>query len=781
MDSQHRSRRRFLQNTALLSASLPLAAFDTLGFTGRQNEKGRTSGFDFEGQEEYSIALKDNEALLRAGLLFRKIDLSGNAIQTTQLRVGETELLAGIAGDLRLRFYAASPNRKPPGLLLTKEQKTVWADPENALATEQPVEWKNLAGIDGRNIASFFRLVNKKVSPPQKGITRLHLAWRATAQTALKDVTLHIWYEIHEGYPAIRKWIEVSNNSAQWLKIDRFVIDDITLSAGFTTVTPLTPEERGAESSILAFSNDSRSAGLIAASEIPSALRKIHRGGAMGYADDLFEWVLGPSESFVSEPVFYFAFGGNSVITVSATSTSLDRAVETPFKDFLREAIGMRGQASSVPAPVWCSYSNFLTDLTDANMREQAGIAERTGFATFQLDEGWAATPGPGGSEPGPTFPRFESTCEYIRSKGMQLGLWISCFRGPEAKDLAAIPGGRCLPLFTNTKRGYGMSFSSAWRAYFANDLAYMRDKYGMTYVKMDLTNISKGDIAEDHESRTKKESLLRGLRGLLQASKRTAELAPDVWTQITHEIYWKTPGPPADIAALKHACAFHTSPNTYLGAGNGSKRVSADWNIDPAKMKEQLLQSCFEARQRFFNHRGLPLYSVEFYAAHAVNIKGSLTPQLQDRQVCSWLMGAPTVFAGDLSSLTQENVQHYRRRFDLLKRLQQQYNPYQYFQYSGVPEPTDTDWHWWGKLNPEGAGAVVVIRGNGGGEERTVNIPWVHAGKKYRLMALFACKALGTFTGSRLQKGAVKLSLPVYGQEIIEVAVIKPGAANPS
>jgi hypothetical protein len=36
---------------------------------------------------------------------------------------------------------------------------------------------------------------------------------------------------------------------------------------------------------------------------------------------------------------------------------------------------------------------------------------------------------------------------------------------------------------------------------------------------------------------------------------------------------------------------------------------------------------------------------------------------------------------------------------------------------------PTDTAWHWWGTLNDEGQGAMIVIRGSGGADSRKVNI----------------------------------------------------------
>jgi hypothetical protein len=770
MPGTNRSRRKFLQHTALMGAALPLAAFQKLSPDRPAGHEEESPGPENKASD-YTIAINGNTVQIAAGILSRSIDLAEDRIRTTSLRVDESELLSKPSDDFQLSFQQAMPDRRPAGLRLRPDQTTEWADAENASSKEQPVQWKELAAINGENCSGYFKLVAKKLHSPKKGVSRLHIRLRALENNNLKDVAINLYYEIYQGYPAIRKWIEIVNNGAQWLKLDQLVIDNVDIRPAFGLATPFTPEEKGAGTCIVSFSNPDRSSGIIAASEIPSALRKISTEGAMGYADEYFEWVIGPAERFVSEPVFYFAFHGQNIKTISGVSTALDRALEIPFKDFLRTAVGLRGLAAAVPAPIWCSYSNFLVTLTDADMRQQADIAARIGFVTFQLDEGWAKTPSPGGSEPGPGFPDFESTCAYIRSKGLQLGLWISCFRSTDSKDAAAIPDGRSLPLFTNTKRGYGMSFSSAWRDYFANDIVYMRDRYGMLYVKEDLTNISKGDIADSHESRTKKESLLRGLRGLLQVNRRVQEMAPDIWTQVTHEIYWKTPGPAADIAVLKYACAFHTNPNTYLGAGNASKRVSADWTFDPLKMRADLINSCWESRQRFYSHRGLPLYTVEFYAAHAVNIRGSLTTAVQDRQICSWLMGAPTVFAGDLSSLTEENIQHYRKRFDLLKKLQAAYNIYHYFQYSGVPAPTETDWHWWGKINEQGYGVVVVIRGSAGEITRAINIPWIITGKKYKVTALFSGKKAGSFSGAQLKNGAVKLALPVFGQEILELS----------
>ena len=176
-------------------------------------------------------------------------------------------------------------------------------------------------------------------------------------------------------------------------------------------------------------------------------------------------------------------------------------------------------------------------------------------------------------------------------------------------------------------------------------------------------------------------------------------------------------------------------------------------------------------ARSRFYAHRGLPLESIEYYGAATVNWKGSLTPQVQDRQICSWLMGAPLVYAGDLASLSKDNIARYKQRFGILKRLEKSYGIYRLFQYSGVPAPTDTDWHWWGKLTKKGYGAVVVIRGSGGKDQRAINVPWVQPETRYKVTALFQKKDLGAFTGKQLQAGELSIKLSPLGQEILELS----------
>ena len=547
-----------------------------------------------EDKHSVMISSTASGAAISAGALSRTLAFDGGNVRTTDIRVDGTAITLGPSSEFAVTFQRAVPNQRPQGLKPGESEAVVqeasFAAGTDALnvkehasnASSQTTQWADPMTVKGSHLGASFDILTHRISQTPSGGYRLNVHARATKGEMLNGVSIDLYYEVYPGFPVIRKWIELTNNSPNWLKIDGLVIDDIELEAAHSSKTLLTPDERGACSSVIAFGTPDRSRGVIAVSEVPSALRSISDTGAMGYSAENFEWVLGPSEGFTSEPVFQFAYGGKVEKTLSGISTPLDRAVEGSFQRFLEKHIGIAADTNGIPAPLWCSWSNFGPLVDDTNIREQADLAQKAGFVGFQIDAGWARSFTNtnwdcGGSEPDiRKFADFDATCRYIVSKGLKLGLWVSCFRNPEAADLKALPDCRSLPEIKRGE-GVGMSFSSPWRDYFADDVVYLHDRYGVTYVKQDLTDIKFGDIAEGHESRTKKESLLRGLRGLLEAQDTIRRRAPEMRPELTHEIYWGTPGTPCDVAALKHACSFHIPPNDYSGCGPNKQRPNSN------------------------------------------------------------------------------------------------------------------------------------------------------------------------------------------------------------
>jgi hypothetical protein len=726
------------------------------------------------------LAVSDQEVRISAGILERALDLTNGNLRTVHLRVNGQELLAGPAFEVSVTITRAEPNARPQGLQpgeggsidsVKTFQPGQHVDPAayDDARLGQTTRWVEPVRIQASRWADSFALAAPQVSAPRADVSRLTVRAHARQGSALEGLVITVVYEVYQGAPVVRKWVEIANEGTVWRKIEQLMIDDFVLAPAISERVPLTPAGYGVQPSMIGFSSSDATFGVIAASEIPSALRTIADSGALGYHPAMFEWVLAPGAQFVSEPVFLYAFSGPVEQTISARSTPLDRVVEGPFQRFLSRHIGIVGERLPCDAPQWLTWANFGPNLNDAMIRRQAELAARAGFVQFLMDDGWQRDRL--GTEPDVTkFPDFEATSAYVRSLGLKLGLWLSCFRDADSPDRKAYPEARSLPVVTRLG-GIAMSFTTPWREFYAQDLARLHQRYGAAYFKQDFSNVIYGDLAENHPSRTRKESLLRGLRGLLQAQDRLRALAPDVMNEMTHEIYWDTPGAPCDLAALQHAARYHVSPNACGGIAPrprpGQTNVPA---ADPQKLRAELRAACYQARQIFYSHRGLPLYCLEFYGAATEDHEGSLTPDVQDRQVVSWLLGAPLVFSGDLSTLSAEHLAHYQKRFALVNRLQRSWDIYRHFQFSGVPAPRDDDWHWWGKLNDAGGGAVVVVRGSGGAERRAINIPWVKPEGSYGVAALFRERRLGDFTGRQLQSGAVELTLPVYGQEILEL-----------
>lgn len=729
-------------------------------------------GIVFSQGPSLTIGVKGN-AEIDAGLLSRTIDLRSGVPWTEGIKIASTQLLAAPTAEVSFNVSMASPNRKPDGLkpgeggaieVIGKQLTTDVLDVRNIVTADGGgVIWAQATSVNASNWSQVLGPAKVSRVPRSSGV-----GLQITTDPGPSGLIVTLHYVAYPGQPAIRKWVDISNHGKRWLKIDTLRMEPWKLSSRFSNLVRLTPAERGAESSVVSYSTADQRRGVILGNEVPSALRLTAPDGSLGYADDRFEWVLGPGESFKSEAVFLYAYSGSVTKTVSADSTPLDRVVEGRFQHFLHDDVGLITDARRVQAPQFSNWTTFGTNIDDALIRQLADIAQKIGFRLFELEEGWQRD-SLGTEVDLKKFPDLLATTQYIRSKGMLLGMWVGSYRTPGAKDFAELPDSASLPKIRRMG-GLGMSFASSWKHYFAQDLAELSRRYGATYFKEDFSDVRFGDIAGSHESRTRKESLLRGLRGLLDAQDELRKLAPNVAPELTHEIYWGTPGVPCDLAVLQHAQSYHIPPNDYSGSIQGRAR-SERGKTTYADLTGDLLRGTFNARQRFYDHRGLPMYAIEYYGVAAFSADGSLTTKIQDRQVASWLMGAPAVYSGDLRTLSAENIAQYRNRFDSLARLDKSYGIYGHFQFSGVPAPTDTNWHWWGKLNEEGFGAVVVLRGDGGPDGRSINIPWVKARNRYRVQGLFSGHNFGTFSGTQLQQGKLRLNLGTYDQELIELA----------
>ena len=372
----------------------------------------RASGSIGRGDPAFTTQAKSVQ--ITAGILTRTLSFKDGNLATTSLAIDGQECLAEPARELSFCVSFAEPNRRPRGIKADEaavlESSEQFSPGTDALRSGESkgqagVEWSPEVAVRASSWSAYFEPVLRRVnrsdahagagaSPTAAtGSGRLVIAASAIPSSPLKGLTVRVCYEVYAGFPVLRKWVEISNTGKRWLKLNKLVIDDLELATDCRHQTPLTPGERGAGPSVIAFGTPDGRRGVIAVSEIPSALRETSDTGAMGYSAELFEWVLGPGERFVSEPVFFLAYSGELRKTISGVSTPRDRTVEGIYLDFLRQYVGVAADQGPIEVPQWCSWSNFGWAIDDSIVREQAGIAARCGFALVLLDSGWQKRP----------------------------------------------------------------------------------------------------------------------------------------------------------------------------------------------------------------------------------------------------------------------------------------------------------------------------------------------------------------------------------------------------
>ncbi|MBO9608091.1 MAG: hypothetical protein J7639_19175, partial [Paenibacillaceae bacterium] len=374
-------------------------------------------------------AAQNNATLIIGGKrLQRKLDVRAGVVKTVSLTVDGEELLSE-GKEFSFQVKQRTVDTPPRGIGREKapiiETTAAFQETDFLAVTEQGVyqddtdAWGEPLLVDGSgNDARMKPLTSTcEREADERGIERHRFEMNGWPLPGHGAFTVALVYEAYPSDAAIRKRIEVRNDSAGWLKLEKLLIDDIALANDHRNQVELTPSERGAKSSILAFGNAGHTRGVLVCSEVPSALREMNDTGGTGYADSHFEWVLAPGETFVSEAVFLYAYNGAAAETGAGISRPLDRTVERDFVPFLQRELGVSAPPVEKLAPAWCSWSNFGNRIDDAIVREQADIAASSGFATIILDQGWQR--GLLGTEPDTVkFPDFYTTSAFIRSRG---------------------------------------------------------------------------------------------------------------------------------------------------------------------------------------------------------------------------------------------------------------------------------------------------------------------------------------------------------------------------
>ncbi|MEI8291429.1 MAG: alpha-galactosidase, partial [Verrucomicrobiota bacterium] len=261
--------------------------------------------------------------------------------------------------------------------------------------------------------------------------------------TPAANLEITLFYEIYPDVAVIRKWLAVKNRSQSDVVLSNLEWEHVSYEIASPSWIPhicTFPDVyaqygqsvfkppyigRTADSAVLVYDYEKHE-GLMVGNEGPSILKRtsiypestfISIG--MGFATDDFPFKkrLAPGETFVSPKGFLMPYQGD--VWQDAFGNGLAQ--------FTRKYLGVKlFEKNPAPTFFYNTWNPFKTKISSALIKQIADVTAKAGVEYLIMDDGWANNYGdwetdtnkfPGGLKP---------VCDYIISKGMKPGLWIS-------------------------------------------------------------------------------------------------------------------------------------------------------------------------------------------------------------------------------------------------------------------------------------------------------------------------------------------------------------------
>lgn len=603
-----------------------------------------------------------------------------------------------------------------------------------------------------------------------------------TLQTPLPNVEIQLIYETYSDIPLVRKQLKVINKSRADLALTdldieklRFqVVDKLQNEVHFNygSNTTRIPYKGDYNDAAIMLYNDAARQGAIFGNEAPGVLKNteiytnIHGCIQVGmrHIEETFPFKtrVQPGEIFSSPKTFIYVF----------SSPNWQDGFEGAYKDFVRKYLGVSLYAEGrSPLLLYDTWRPFGDTLNEKLIKDCADRLAATGADLFIIDAGWYKYSGdfiPDSSK----FPHgLKAVCDYIRSKGMQAGIWFTV-AGVNAKSniaqrhpdwLIKDKGGRAANLHSiaSDKDGTGwgaalktMSLGSPYVDYIKDCIRGYIKQLGVTYVKLDLSMVVSAYVHQP------------GLSGDYDAnsSKIYRDRASSYWIiyercqQLMDDLHKAFPGILID-------CTFETWGRYNMADYALLEHADYDWlaNIE----FEPPLGPIAIRQMNYDRYRVMPAGAL-LVGNQNINIDN-----LNYKYAYFSLASGSLVMVGDPRELTAEQQAFYYKWDGYLKQMEAKYQYTRYYElYDIFDRPTNNNWDGCYRINTEKQGGLMFFyRNNSSDAKRTFKIPCVLPNDRYQIYSFETGKKLGTFSGKTLLERGITVSIPsVYTAQVLTI-----------
>ena len=593
----------------------------------------------------------------------------------------------------------------------------------------------------------------EKLSPSGECLA-IHL--RATK----KPIEVTSYYAVYDGHAVVRKWLAITNRSAQPIKLSHLAFETVNLAAAppadqvILAYYGVHPREifftgRAEDAAIVA--KDPRTGeGFLVMNEAPGWMKRTEmtnwgEGVQVMYDTDLFpfERTLAPGETFTSAKssiaFFLEARGPADPYWVMPTYTS---------------EVLMKKGASYQPPWFYNTWEPFFQDYNEEIVRDSIPVAAQLGLDVFTLDTGWSENYGQNEINP-KKFPQgFDALRAALESRGMRLGLWEPLVvMGAGSRVVREHPEWIIRDLDGKEKTATFpgpndrvMCLASPYRDWAAKRINELIARHNLRYLKIDLTTVfnaygeGPGCYAQGHYHRTWAESLIGIYEGIQYVTDAIYRQHPEILLDLTFELWGQ-----------KHIIDYG-----LLAAGD------LDWmsNVDDASTT-----SAGPRQVRTLLYQRAMAIPVETMLIGNLRVS---TPDLEEH--FATVIGSAPLFLGDLRKLTPAQVAWLGEKIRWFKALRRAVRINQgFFPLGDWRQPSVASWDGFARLSHAGEGIMVLFKNESKMDSVNARLPAFPDGT-FHVRSIITNQVLGTRMGTHFRAG-VDFHLPQkHRVEILEI-----------
>jgi alpha-galactosidase len=588
-------------------------------------------------------------------------------------------------------------------------------------------------------------------------------------QTPIENIFIELVYAMYAQLPVVRKHLRVINNSSSEVTVSNLDVEMLRLQvvhkysnevyANYGTHLTRIPYKGDYNDAVVMLYNASANQGAIFGNEAPGVLKnteiytEVHGRIQIGMRhineNFPFKKFLLPGDGFDSPGTFIYVF----------SSPNWTYGFEGDYKTFVRKYLGLRIQhTSKKPLSYYCTWLPYLDKINEKIVKHSADYLAKTGTDVFIIDAGWYLYSGDF-LEDSIAFPGgLKNTCDYIRSKGMDVGLWftLAAVNG-NSKVAMANPGwlvkgkdGKPINLHSMDKYTEGTSWNSALRTM---SLAspyyhYLRDiiksyiqRLSIRYLKLDISAIASAYVHEparsgDYEANSMKEYKDRAAsywltyQRMMQLMDELHEAFPHLLIDCTFEAWGRYNV--VDFALFQHA-DYEWLANVELDSLRGPISVR-QMNYDRGRA---IPNTGFLIGNLYMNSGN---YQYGYYSLASANV----------------------VHVGEPVKLTGAQQAFYEKWNKYLEEIEAKYQYTQFFQlYDVFERPSISNWDGCFRFNTEKQGGLLFFyRNNSPDNQRTFRIPCVNENNRYKIYSHETGKVIGRYSGKTLIENGIRIVL---------------------